>query len=169
MKKIFVFVFSVALLGIAGCKTTEANYRAAYEIAKEKQMDSGDSITNAGLKSQQMPRQMVFGADTLQVRTEAVGVTANGGGTNDMLKKYCVVAGQFHQIFNASSMRSRLVADGYEGTFLLHNRMKQYYVVVGSYNLPSEARAMIDSLKADESLVFKAPFPYVLRPAHLVR
>lgn len=169
MRKILIFTLSVALLGFAGCKTTEANYKAAYEIAKEKQMGTGDSVTDKALKNYQMPRPMVFGSDTLQVRTEPVGITVKGGGTNAMLKKYCVVAGQFHQIFNASSMRTRMISEGYEGTFILHNRSKQYYVVAGSYDLPSEARVMVDSLKADKALVLKSPFPYVLRPAHLVR
>lgn len=169
MKKILLFAAVVALLGFSSCRTTEANYRAAYEKAKEKQYDTGDSLSTLGLKNESLPKDMTLGGITLPVRTEPLGVTKNGGGSASDLKLYNVVAGTFQQRFNAVSMSQRLAGLGYQHPFVVHNRLGHYYVVAGSVSTPGEAKLLLDSLSADKSIVLKAPFPYVLRAAHLVR
>ena len=40
MKKIILACFAIVVM-LAGCKTTEANYKSAYETAKEKNAASG--------------------------------------------------------------------------------------------------------------------------------
>lgn len=170
MKRILYPICALLLASFFACKTTEANYRSAYEAAKQKQL-TGDSLIDQGLLDQQRPKPMVFGADTLPTRTEYIGYTKNGGAdTNrNVVKRYCIVVGKFKQTFNARSMRERLMAHGYHKALVLHNNMKDYYVIANTTPDPHMARLMLDSVLADTSLVLKAPFPYVLRPGHLVR
>ena len=51
MRKILSLIAFVVALGLCSCRTTEENYRAAYEKAKEKQIETGDSISTLGLKN----------------------------------------------------------------------------------------------------------------------
>lgn len=169
MKRIVYILAGFLVLFIVGCSTTEANYRAAYEKAKEKQLDTGDSITTQALKNEATPKNMRFGEITLPVRTEPIGITKDGGGKNEYLCLYNVVAGSFRQKFNAVSMAQRLADDGYDMAFVVHNRMGIYYVVAGSVSTPAAALQLLDSVRADGRMLLKPPFPYVLRAAHLVR
>lgn len=137
MKKILIIIAVIAMVGFSSCRTNEANYKAAYEKAKEKQMDTGDDLTTQGLKNELLPKDMVLGSVALPVRTEALGVTKEGGGDADDLKLYNVVAASFRQRFNAVSMTQRLGLLGYEHPFVVHNRSGQYYVVVGSVSTPA--------------------------------
>lgn len=169
MKKIFLLLVVLSGLGLNSCRTTEENYRAAYEKAKEKQTDTGDSLSTIGLRNEAIPKEMTFGDIVLPVRTEPVGITKEGGGDVSNLKLYNVVAGTFRQRFNAVSMAQRLQTNGYEKPFVIHNRSGMYYVVVGSVPTPAMAKQLLDRIKSDSNFSLKVPFPYVLRAAHLVR
>jgi len=168
--KILVYVVALfSLVAMIGCKTTEANYRAAYEITKKKATDTGDSLTTKSLVDASMPKQVIISGDTVPVITELVAITKEAGFDGAHLQKYCMVAGRFAQLFNAKSMCERLASSGYSEAFLAHNRMNQYYVIASATNNHAEVKSMLDSLKSDTTLVFRTPYPYVLRPAQLVR
>lgn len=169
MRKILPLIAFVVALGLCSCRTTEENYRAAYEKAKEKQIETGDSISTLGLKNEATPKNMSFGDIVLPIRTEPVGITKDGGGEVSDLKLYNVVAGTFRQRFNAVSMAQRLQSNGYEKPFVIHNRLGMYYVVVGSVATPDMAKQLLDRIDSDKNFTLKPPFPYVLRAAHLVR
>lgn len=169
MKKIIHAAAIVALiLSVASCKTTEANYRAAYEIAKEKQLDGGDSTVTAGLKNELQPRMMTIQGVQLPVRTEPLVATKDGGKTTAELKVYNVVAASFRQKFNAQSYQKRLIEAGYD-SFLANNRAGTFFVVAATTQSPAEASAQLDKLKGESGFHFQPTFPYVLRAAQLVR
>lgn len=168
MKKILI-IMSVVMLITSACKTNENNYRAAYEKAKERRTETGDSATTAAFRDSQMPKEMTFDGVTLPVMTFPATIYKEKGVEAPQMYRYCVVTGRFRQIFNASSMCERLRGFGYDGAFVLQDRDKNYYVVAGTTAEPAEASALIERLKKDESVVVRSPFPYVVRPAHLVR
>lgn len=149
------------------CKTTEANYRKAYEAAKEKQFDGGDSTVTENLKNNSLPKDLIIKGVTLPIRTEPLGMTKDGGATKETFKVYNVAVASFKQLFNAQSMRKRLTELGYS-SFLLHNRDLTYYVIAGSTQSPQEALDILNKIKQEKSIVTRTPFPYVLRAAHLV-
>lgn len=162
---IIVFLFAIIF---TACKTTEANYRKAYETAKEKQYDGGDSTVTENLKNNTLPKTIVIQGVALPIRTEAIGITKDEGASKETLRVYNVVTASFKQLFNARSMRNRLSELGFQ-SFILHNRDLTYYVVAGTAATPQEALDLLNRVKAENSVVTRAPFPYVLRAAHLVR
>lgn len=170
MKKLLYLAFILIFASVTACKTTEANYRAAYEVTKQKQL-TGDSTIDRQLMDRDRPREMVFGTDTLPVRTEYIGYTKDGGADSDRtkVKRYCVAVGKFKQPFNAHSMRRRLIEHGYTGALVLHNSSKDYYVVSSTTSDPHTALLMLDSIRHSEWLVIRPPFPYILRPGHLAK
>ena len=168
MKKLLFIIAAALLLGAYACKTNEANYRDAYEKAKEKQTDTGDSLTTAMLRQSDQPKMTLIGGDTLPARTFAIAAKVDAG-SEEGVKKYCVVVGKFRQIFNASSMCSRLQETGYPDACVVHDRQKYYFVIASSTNVAAEVALLMQAVIADKSIVLQQPFPYILRPAHLVR
>lgn len=170
--KNLVRLFFVAIIGSAllvGCKTTEKNYRTAYELAKEKQEETGgvDSTIYAKMRPQGHSAVVMAGNDSLEIHTVTIGFTKDCGATVATVKKYNVVVGQFKQIFNAKEMRQRLINNGYEGAMVLHTREPLYYVVAQSCETPEEALAAVKKIANDKNIVVRSPFPWVLRPSHL--
>lgn len=169
MKRLLTFLLVIAsLVALNSCKTTEANYRKAYLIAKEKQTDGGDSTVTADLRGSFIPKPMTIGDVTLPVRTEPVILTSAENADPAAFKVYNVVAGTFKQLFNARSLRDRLREMGFNA-FLIHNRDRNYYIVAASTQVPAEAAAQLERLRKTEGVYFQPNFPYVLRAAQLVR
>ena len=169
MKKysILLIAGAMAALSLGSCKPTETNYRQAYESARQKQTQDGDSAITAGLNNQARPRSMEFDGVTLPVLT--TGIPKDGGMELSRLKKFNSVAGVFRQIFNAKSMRERLMQSGYPDAFILSNAYGTYYVLTTTTSSPAEAQAALDKLRNDPDLRLRQPLPYILRPGHLAR
>lgn len=168
MKRLLMIMSVVALIASA-CKTNENNYRAAYEKAKERHTETGDSVTTAAFRDSQMPKDMTIDGVTLPVMTFPAMAVKETDADAPQMQRYCVVAGRFRQIFNAGSMRDRLRGLGYGDAFVMQDRDGNYYVVAGTAAVPKAASELIDRLKNDNSVVLRQPFPFVVRPAHLVR
>ena len=138
MKKILLAAALCALL--AGCKTNEANYRQAYEVAKQK-FENADTVSTGSHKLERYAQPHV-----------------------SVVRRYNVVAGRFRQIFNARQMRQRLIASGYGATAILASPMPLYYVVTISTDTVADAVEEIHWLESDTTLRFRAPLPFVLSP-----
>lgn len=149
---------------LAGCKTSEANYRAAYEKAIAGR-DSADAIENtiygAGRRAPDS-RMIIADGDTAEARIQRVSLTAGGGGINEYLHPYNVVVGQFKQAFNAISMRNRLAESGYPRAFVVENAEPYYFVVLSSHDSQSEAVQALRTIPGDFPVTMKAPLPYIL-------
>lgn len=163
MKNILI----VALLAFAAvaCKTTEANYRQAYDRAVAGR-DSADAIENTvyGAHRRAMgTRQMIVAGDTFDIRSQRVALTEGGGGIRENLRPFNVVVGQFKQLFNARSMRERLVDAGYPGTFVVETAEPYYYVVLSSHADAGQAAAALKAIPAKFPVVMKAPLPFILQ------
>lgn len=170
MKKILLALTALVVLNFTGCKTTEANYRAAYEAAKNKRTETGDSISTEALRQYDMPRPAVVNGDTLMMITKAVYVPKDGPEDAASMQRYCVVVAKFKQLFNARSMAERLLQTGrWPDAFVVGDRDSNYYVVAAATAVPSQALGLMEKAQKEESVVLKAQFPYVLRPAHLAR
>ncbi len=160
-----------ATLLTVSCKTSESNYRQAYEtaVAKNREASGVDSTIYARIRNSAQTSDLIAGSDTLPMRTEYVGYTENGGASREMLKRYSVVVGQFKQKFNAREMRARLQANGYPDAFIIHTREPLYYVCTATCQTPQEAATALEKVKTDKSIVLRSPLPFILRPAHLAR
>lgn len=155
---------------LSSCKTSEKNYRTAYE----KAINSGDSMRTAfdetiyGRHRREVRNLTVVAAgDTLQARSIFVLITPESGITKENLKRYCVVAAEFKQLFNARSVRDRLRENGYPGAFIVHTKEPYYYVLAGSYAMPQQALETLNKLKNTPPFPLKAPSPFLFIPQQL--
>lgn len=172
MKKLLIMAAVAVLLTMGACKPNETQYKAAYEAAVAKRDSKGDPVENTIYnRYRQQARQtyIPLNGDTLAVQTEFIGYTKDGGATREGTQRYNVVVGSFKQVFNARAMRERLAGLGYENPFILHTREPLYYVVAATCSTAQEALDELKRVKADTSLVLRAPLPFVLQPAHMAR
>lgn len=171
MKNILFFcITALALLAIVSCKTNENNYRAAYEAAvAQRQESSGiDSTIYSRIRNSARQSSLTVGTDSLPLRTEYIGYPKDGGSSRENVGRYCVVVGQFKQIFNAKAMRDRLITDGYHA-MIVNTREPLYYVVAASCTTAAEAAREYSRVSHDSKLVLRSPLPFILQPAHLAR
>ncbi|MCM1293136.1 MAG: hypothetical protein NC230_06130 [Bacteroides sp.] len=168
MKKLMILLSAMTLFTMFGCRTNESNYRQAYEKAREKATETGDSATTAMLRQSQLPTMMTIRNVELPVMTIPISSKIDAG-CSDCMKKYCIVVARFKQLFNSKSMCERLITDGYTDAFVVHDRQANYYVIAMSTENPTEAAEMLKQISSDSRISLRSPYPFVLRPAHLVR
>ncbi len=166
MRKVILALAALGLLmAFQGCRTTEANYRQAYEKAmagREEGLELDSTIY--GRVRRDLRTQTVKASDgtTVEVKNQLVRVTPEGGGIRENLKAYNVVVAQFKQLFNAKSMRNRLVDEGYPEAFVVQTSEPYYYVVLASRADVDGALAALTAFQADNRIPVKAPCPFIL-------
>lgn len=169
MKKLFIAI-TIILTGLTACKTTEQNYRSAYQTAVSHREESSgvDSTIYARIRNSALESKLAVGSDTLDIRTEYIGYPKDGGSSRENVERYNVVVGQFKQIFNAKAMRQRLLEQGYEA-MIVNTREPLYYVISATCSTAAEAAEQLNRVKSDPKIVLKAPLPFILQPAHKAR
>ena len=167
-RSIIVAGLCAVLLAAGGCKTNEKNYRTAYEKTVNSTNDY--NVTDFDRTIYGRHRRNVHDSEAeapsgrkVTTRVAAVSVTKDGGGIKEWLKRYSVCVGEFKQLFNANSLRQRLVENGYPRTFLVQNAEPYYYIVIDSSD---NLDAMIDlsrKIAADSPVTLKDGFPFILQ------
>lgn len=150
---------------VAGsCKTSEANYRAAYDRAVAgRDSTGGVESTVYGAQRTMSARMAIIGGDSVEIRYQRLAVTEGGGAIRETLKPYNVVVGQFKQLFNARSMRERLVDSGYPSAFVAETSEPYYFVILSSHADAASALKALRDIPAGFPVRMKAPLPYILQ------
>ena len=141
--KIWLFVLALTLLfSLDSCKPKESAYKAAYEKAKEKEMEE-TTVEEATPVSK--PRPTTTGTTTTDspatVQKEKV-TTIDGSG----LKQFSVVIGSFMNRTNAVSLKDRMQLQGYN-VILAQNERQMYRVIVASFDNRADAAFERDAIK----------------------
>lgn len=176
MRKILTRICAAAVLlsALYSCKTTEENYRAAYEKtiaardsvaaventiygAERRRMQSATVATDSGAVEVNRLRVKVTGA-----ANEGGGGDGGAAGATVQLRRFNVVAAQFKQRFNAMSMCGRLAAAGYPDAFVVETAEPYYYVVVASYADAADAARRLDAVRTAADIAMRPPCPFIL-------
>ncbi len=167
-KSLIVTCLAAVLLTSGGCKTSEKNYRTAYE--KTVNSNNDYNVTEFDQTVYGRHRRAVRDAEAeapsgrkTPTRIITVSVTENGGGIKEWLKRYSVCVGGFKQLFNANSLRQRLVENGYPRTFLVQNAEPYYYIVVNSSDNLDEMIDLSRKLSTESPVTLKEGFPFILQ------
>ena len=167
-KSLIATCLAALLLSVSGCKTSEKNYRTAYE--KTVNSDNDYNVTDFDKTVYGRHRRAVretqaeapSGRKT-PTRIITVSVTEDGGGIREWLKRYSVCVGSFKQLFNANSLRQRLTENGYPRTFIVQNAEPYYYILVDSSDNLDEMIDLSRKLSADSPVTLKDGFPFILQ------
>lgn len=150
------------IITVAGCKTSEANYRAAYEKAVAAREEAQDEDSLYGNSRRNMNVRSVAGANgDVEVRLQIVKITPDGGGTDEKMRRYNVVAAQFKQRFNAISLRNRM-ADKWPDALVVETSDSYFYVIVSSQSKLDDALFELEKLQNQKLAAVKDPCPFIL-------
>ena len=137
-------VVGVLVLTMTSCKTTEENYKAAYDIAVQRnQMGADRNVSGFIEREKRLAEYSVVEGDTVRIVTEKVSIIDNEA---TIVKKYGVVVGDFKQVFNARSYRDRINStenDSENPSYVIMNPEKKYYVIYKGFDTKEAASAFI--------------------------
>lgn len=162
MKNLFILI--ILLAAFTACKTSEANYRAAYEKTIAGQ-EEGKALENTvyGTQRQLSQTVMINGNDSVPVMMKMVSVLEEAAPVSGAPGKLMIAVGRFKQKFNAVSLRQRLVDDGYDDAFVVQTAEPYYYVVAMSFDKIADAAAALEKVRSNPPVAMKDPLPFILR------
>ncbi len=163
-RKAIYGIMLVMAIALASCHSNEANYRAAYEKARERvveRMPEGlDEETYALIRAEQDRNIEVVNGDSVMIVRKFCNLTDE---KSNIAKRYNVVVAQFKQIFNAKSMRDRLHKEhGYPSYLLFDSREAVYYVIVKAFDEKDVAVAFLKDLEKNNQITVLIPKLWIL-------
>lgn len=163
-------ITAVAAVGFVSCKTTEANYRAAYEATRASQADADaddglDENTRRLLAKNTRNRQSVqiVNGDTIAIAT--LFVKLEDKQAVDRLPQYSVVSNAFSQVFNARALCKRLQEAGFAKAYIFRTSTPDYYVAADGSDNIADIPAMLKALEKAGNPGSRSGFPAVIRNA----
>jgi hypothetical protein len=153
---------ALTLTAVTSCKTTEENYKNAYEVALEKHNEgyTDDEIKN--MAHEEAIPKTVYKGDSIPLKGAYVSTVKLDPPVSTTLQ-FNVVVATFKQKFNATSVMNRLKEAGYEDARLLIDRDQTYYVAATTSSTISDAVASLKEISAKAPISFHSPCPYILR------
>lgn len=133
-----------------GCKPTEKNYQAAYEVAQNKKKAEGapdpDMVLPAtGLKRLDAPRTLEVDGENLNVKH--IFIKYAGQGEAPVIERYNVAVGKFKMPTNALALTEDLVANKYNA-FPVEGNDGYFYVIGGSFENLNEVATFVKEYNA---------------------
>lgn len=161
MKLIPILLISLPLL-VSSCKTTEENYRSAYEVAKAKQTEGLTDREIAAMQREESLPKVVYKGDSIPLKSVYVKSADSGEAAVTPLR-YNVVVTSFKQQFNARSVLTRLREAGYSTSLLLEDKTGRYYVAASTTASLDSALITLHALEKSSPLPIRPPYPYILQ------
>lgn len=138
---VLLLAMLAAILGLASCHTTEANYKAAYDKAVEKTRENMGEDNYAHMQAARMAYTEVVNGDSVRLLRSFCNIV-DGKPTD--VKKFSIVVAMFDQVINARSYRDRLhTKEGFDSYIVYTAKDKKYCVVAQGYDNKGQAAAFV--------------------------
>ena len=143
---LFLGLALVASIALVSCKSSESNYRKAYEKAKAEEQNRQETepvAVTPVVTPVQTQQTQTINQDASNLRQEKLNVQ-NGG----VLKAFNVVCGSFKSIDNANNLRNTLVNQGYSAQVAQNPDTGMYRVIASSFDDMNSAETSRNALRA---------------------
>ena len=159
MKRL-LYCITLALLFTA-CYTTEENYKAAYDKAKERTRENMGGTIYDMSQAERVRATEIINGDSVRLLRSYFNVVDD---KYENTKKFGVVVAEFDQLLNARSYRDRLKQnEGFQSYVVYTNREKKYCVVAQAYDEKEPAALFIRNIKQHMKMKVLVPRPYILQ------
>ncbi len=157
----YILILLVALLvGMTGCHSNEANYKAAYDKAMQKHQEGIGQEAFDKIQAEARKYTEVVNGDSVRLLRMYANVTLDSA---SVARRFNVVIASFKQQFNAQTMRDRLRREeGFPSYILFGGRERKYYVVVKAFDEKDVAAAFIKGLDTHLKMPVLEPIPWIL-------
>ncbi|MDR2968188.1 MAG: SPOR domain-containing protein [Tannerellaceae bacterium] len=154
MNKIWLFGAAISILFAFGsCKPKQSAYKAAYEQAQQREMQSAP-VETVVVENEAVDVAPVSKPRVSNESTRSERINAAQGEDASRLKRYSVVIGSFRNKTNAYSLKERMEKDGYS-VVLGENEQGMLRVIVASYDERTSAANSRDAFKTKYSPNFQ--------------
>lgn len=158
--KHLLYCITLALL-LTACYTTEENYKAAYDKAKERTRENMGGTIYDMSQAERVRATEIINGDSVRLLRSYFNVVDN---KYENTKKFGVVVAEFDQLINARSYRDRLKQnEGFQSYVVYTNREKKYCVVAQAYDEKEPAALFIRNIKQHMKMKVLVPRPYILQ------
>lgn len=159
MKRLFYFL--MLLMVFTACHTTEENFKASYDMAKERTRENqGSAFYDKAQADRMRPTEIINGDSVRLIRSYFNMVDDKYEDT----KKFGVVVAEFDQVINARSYRDRLKKnEGFESYIVYTNKEKKYCVIAQAYDNKGAAAVFIRNIGQYMKMKVLVPRPYILQ------
>lgn len=159
MKRL-LYCITLALL-LTACYTTEENYKAAYDKAKERTRENMGGTIYDMSQAERVRATEIINGDSVRLLRSYFNVVDD---KYENTKKFGVVVAEFDQLLNARSYRDRLKQNvGFQSYVVYTNREKKYCVVAQAYDEKEPAALFIRNIKQHMKMKVLVPRPYILQ------
>lgn len=159
MKRL-LYCITLALL-LTACYTTEENYKAAYDKAKERTRENMGGTIYDMSQAERVRATEIINGDSVRLFRSYFNVVDD---KYENTKKFGVVVAEFDQLLNARSYRDRLKQnEGFQSYVVYTNREKKYCVVAQAYDEKEPAALFIRNIKQHMKMKVLVPRPYILQ------
>ena len=159
MKRL-LYCITLALL-LTACYTTEENYKAAYDKAKERTRENMGGTIYDMSQAERVRATEINNGDSVRLLRSYFNVVDD---KYENTKKFGVVVAEFDQLLNARSYRDRLKQnEGLQSYVVYTNREKKYCVVAQAYDEKEPAALFIRNIKQHMKMKVLVPRPYILQ------
>lgn len=159
MKRL-LYCITLALL-LTACYTTEENYKAAYDKAKERTRENMGGTIYDMSQAERVRATEIINGDSVRLLRSYFNVVDD---KYENTKKFGVVVAEFDQLINARSYRDRLKQnEGFKSYVVYTNREKKYCVVAQAYDEKEPAALFIRNIKQHMKMKVLVPRPYILQ------
>lgn len=159
MKRL-LYCITLALL-LTACYTTEENYKAAYDKAKERTRENMGGTIYDMSQAERVRATEIINGDSVRLLRSYFNVVDD---KYENTKKFGVVVAEFDQLLNARSYRDRLKQnEGFLSYVVYTNREKKYCVVAQAYDEKEPAALFIRNIKQHMKMKVLVPRPYILQ------
>ena len=159
MKRL-LYCITLALL-LTACYTTEENYKAAYDKAKERTRENMGGTIYDMSQAERVRATEIINGDSVRLLRSYFNVVDD---KYENTKKFGVVVAEFDQLINARSYRDRLKQnEGFQSYVVYTNREKKYCVVAQAFDEKEPAALFIRNIKQHMKMKVLVPRPYILQ------
>ena len=163
MKHYMLLAVAVLMLSAVGCKTSEENYKAAYDTAVARTHENVGLEAYDKVQAEKRRYTEVVNGDSVRVVRAHCNIV---DGQHTDVKKYSVVVAVFDQLINARSYRDRLKEqEGFESYVVMNNADKKYHVIVQGFDDKPQAVAFIKNIQENPTFMkmkILVPIPWIL-------
>ena len=157
--KVTLVLSLIVILGLSSCKTTERNYKAAYDTAMAKKAkETVDNDLPDDMVSADAPKHRVIGKDTIQWKAMRLipDIRPQVSGEDGTDGQYFVAVGKYRMPTNARSGAERMRGNGYPGATAAKAADDEWYLISGRYQtLENAAKAVGKYIKDNKDY----PYP----------
>ncbi len=161
MRKINNILLLIGVVAaMAGCHSTEANYKESYDKAVEASRTGEKGAMYVQDLENRKKANYVVDGDSLRLMRNYFNIIDD---KPDMIKEYNVVVAEFKQKFNAQSLRDRLRSQGHGSYVVYISAKKLYCVVVEGYDDIGPAAAFVKNPEKYMKIKVLSPRAWVLK------